>query len=54
MRLGPGFSWKARPNVTLEAEAGYQLYQTWDFFDQHIDQNSKPLPYLQISGHARF
>ncbi|MBK5274277.1 MAG: hypothetical protein JJE30_04410 [Desulfuromonadales bacterium] len=53
-RLGPGFSWKALPNLTLEAEAGYVLYRTWDFFDQHINLNSKPLPFLQITCHARF
>jgi hypothetical protein len=54
VRLGPGFSWKARPNVTLEAEAGYQLYQTWDFFDQHVSPTGHPLPYLQLAVHARF
>jgi hypothetical protein len=54
VRLGPGFSWKVRPNVTLEAEAGYQLYQTWDFFDQHLSPSSHPLPYLQLAVHARF
>ena len=54
VRLGPGFSWKARPNLTLEAEAGYVLYQTWDFFDQHVDPRSHPLPYLQLAVHARF
>ena len=54
VRLGPGFSWKARPNLTLEAEAGYVLYQGWDFFDQHIDPSNRPLPYLQLAVHARF
>jgi len=54
VRLGPGFSWKARPNLTLEAEAGYVLYQTWDFFDQHISPTNHPLPYLQLAAHARF
>ena len=54
VRLGPGFSWKARPNLTLEAEAGYVLYQTWNFFDQHIYPSSNPLPYLQLAVHARF
>jgi hypothetical protein len=53
-RLGPGFSWKALPNLTLEAEAGYVLYRTWDFFDQNISLNSKPLPFLQFTCHARF
>jgi hypothetical protein len=54
VRLGPGFSWKVRPNLTLEAEAGYVLYQTWDFFDQHISPSSHPLPHLQLAVHARF
>jgi hypothetical protein len=54
VRLGPGFSWKARPDLTLEAEAGYVLYQTWDFFDQHIHPSSEPLPHLQLAVHARF
>jgi hypothetical protein len=54
VRLGPGFSWKARPNLALEAEGGYVLYRTWDFFDQVIDLGSRPAPYLQIACHARF
>jgi opacity protein-like surface antigen len=54
LRLGPGFSWKARPNLTLEAEAGYVLYRSWDFFDQHINPSSSPLPSLQFALHARF
>ena len=54
VRLGPSFSWKARPNLTLEAEGGYVLYRTWDFFDQHIKMGSHPLPYLQIAVHSRF
>ena len=54
VRLGPGFSWKARPNLTVEAEAGYVLYQSWDFFDQHVNPTSSPLPHLQFALHARF
>jgi hypothetical protein len=54
LRLGPGLSWKARPNLTLEAEAGYVVYRSWDFFDQHINPTSNPVPYLQIACHARF
>jgi len=53
-RLGPGFSWKVRPYLTLEAEAGYVLYRSWDFFDQHINPTSSPLPSLQFALHARF
>lgn len=54
VRLGPGFSWKVRPDLTLEAEVGYVLYQTWDFFDQNTEPSSHPLPYLQLALHARF
>ena len=54
VRLGPGLSWKARPNLTLEAEAGYVLHRSWDFFDQHINPKSSPLPCLQFAVHARF
>jgi hypothetical protein len=46
--------WKVRPNLTLEAEAGYVAYRSWDFFDQHINQTSHPVPYLQLGLHARF
>ena len=54
VRLGPGLSWKVLPNLTLEAEMGYVLSRTWNFFDQHIDLSSKPVPFLQIACHARF
>ena len=53
-RLGPGFSWKARPYLTVEAEAGYVLYRSWDFFNQGIDPIGHPAPYLQIACHANF
>ena len=54
VRLGPGFSWKALPNLTLEADGGYQVYRTWDFFDRHIKLDSRPAPYLQLICHYRF
>ena len=54
VRLGPGFSWKACPNLTVEAEGGYVVYQTSDFFHQHISLSNNPLPYLQLAVHARF
>ena len=40
VRLGPGFTWKVRPDVTLDLEGGYVLYRNWDFFDQHVNLNS--------------
>jgi hypothetical protein len=54
LHLGPGLSWKARPNLTLEADAGYVVYRSWDFFDQHINPISHPVPYLQLGVKARF
>jgi hypothetical protein len=54
LHLGPGLSWKARPNLTLEADAGYVVYRSWDFFDQHINPTGRPVPYLQLNVKARF
>jgi len=54
VRLAPGVSWKVRPSFTLEAEAGYVAYRSWDFFDQHVNPTGRPSPYLQLVGHARF
>ena len=54
LHLGPGFSWKARPNLTLEADAGYVVYRSWDFFDQHINPTGHPVPYVQLGIKARF
>ena len=54
LHLGPGLSWKARPNLTLEADAGYVVYRSWDFFDQYINPTSHPVPYLQLGVKARF
>jgi hypothetical protein len=54
VRLGPGVAWKILPTLTLEAEAGYMVYRTWDFFDKHVKLNSQPAPYFQLSCHARF
>ena len=54
LHLGPGFSWKARPNLTLDADAGYVVYRSWDFFDQHINPTSHPVPYIQLGVKARF
>lgn len=54
LRLGPGLTWKVRPNLTLEAEAGYVVHRSWDFFDQDINPTSNPVPYLQLAVHARF
>jgi opacity protein-like surface antigen len=54
LRLGPGLSWKVRPNLTLDAEAGYVVYRSWDFFEQHINPTGHVVPYLQLGLHAHF
>ena len=54
VRIGPGCSWKIRPNVTIEAEAGYMPYRSFDFFDRDIVFRSHNAPYGQIACHARF
>lgn len=54
VRLGPGLEWKVLPNLTLEAEGGYMVYRTWDFFDKHVKLDSQPAPYFQLALHARF
>ena len=54
VRVGPGFSWKVLPTLTLEAEGGYMVYRTVDFFRQHMNLESRPAPYLQFACHARF
>ena len=54
LHVGPGLSWKARPNLTLEADAGYVVYRSWDFFDQNINPTSRPVPYVQLGVKARF
>ena len=54
VRLGPGIAWKIFPTLTLEAEGGYVIYRTWDFFDQNLKLDSHPAPYFLIACHARF
>lgn len=54
VRLGPGLEWKVLPNLTLEAEGGYMVYRTWDFFDKHVKLDSQPAPYFQLALRARF
>jgi hypothetical protein len=54
VRIGPGCSWKIAPNVTIEAEAGYMPYRSFDFFDPDIVFRSHNAPYGQIACHARF
>ncbi|BET59674.1 hypothetical protein GEO60473_27140 [Geobacter sp. 60473] len=54
VRLGPGLSWKARPNLNVDIEAGYVVHRSWDFFDENINSTGNPGPYLQLGLRARF
>jgi hypothetical protein len=54
IRIGPGCSWKASPNVTVEASAGYMPYRSWDFFDPNIVFRSHNAAYGQVACRARF
>jgi opacity protein-like surface antigen len=54
IRIGPGFSWKIRPNISVEADAGYMLHRRFDFADQKRVFRSDPAPYVQIACQVRF
>ncbi|MGD0015911.1 MAG: DUF6268 family outer membrane beta-barrel protein [Verrucomicrobiia bacterium] len=54
VRVGPGCLWKVRPNLTMEAGAGFMLQRRFDFFDQDMTIRNHDAPYLQIACHARF
>jgi opacity protein-like surface antigen len=54
IRVGPGCLWKVRPNLTMEAGAGFLLQRRFDFFDQDTTIRNHEAPYLQIVCHARF
>jgi hypothetical protein len=54
LHLGSGCSWKITPTVTIEAEAGFMPYRSFDFFDPNIVFRSHDAPYGQIACHARF
>lgn len=53
-RVGPGFSWRIRPEIEIEANAGYMVYRRFEFSEQHRVLSSEPAPYVQIAGHFRF
>jgi hypothetical protein len=52
--VGPGFSWKVRPNLTLDLNAGCLAYRGFDFSDRDLVARSQPAPYVQIAGHWVF
>jgi Domain of unknown function (DUF6268) len=54
LRIGPGISWRVIPSVTIEAEAGFMPYRSFDFFDRSTVERSYDAPYGQIAVHARF
>jgi opacity protein-like surface antigen len=54
VRVGPGFSWKIRPNVTIEADAGSMVYRRFDFSGHDLVLGSDPAPYVQVACHVRF
>ena len=54
LHLGSGCSWKITRRVTIEAEAGFMPYRSFDFFDPNIVFRSHNAPYGQIACHARF
>jgi len=54
VRVGPGFSWRIRPQIEIGANAGYMVYRRFDFGDRHPTLSSDPAPYFQISCLLRF
>jgi len=54
VRVGPGFSWRIRPQIEIGANAGYMVYRRFDFGDKHPLVSSDPAPYFQISAQLRF
>ena len=52
--VGPGLTWKIRPNMTFGFEAGYMVYREFNYFHQHFVIRSDPAPYARIAWHARF
>lgn len=54
VRVGPGFSWRIRPEIEVGANAGYMIYRRFDFSDQRLVLSSDPAPYVQIACQIRF
>jgi len=54
VRTGAGLAWKARPNLTLDANAGYMANRVLGYFDQDLVARSRPAPYVQIACHWQF
>jgi hypothetical protein len=54
VRVGPGFSWRIRPNLAVETDAGCMVYRRFDFADQDVVFHSDPAPYVRIACRLRF
>ncbi len=54
LHLGSGCSWKITQTVTIEAEAGFMPYRSFDFFAPDIVFRSHNAPYGQVACRARF
>ena len=54
VRVGPGFSWRIRPEIEVGASAGCMIYRRFDFSAQHVAVSSDPAPYVQIACQFRF
>jgi hypothetical protein len=54
VRTGPGISWKVRPNLTLDANAGCMVNRVLGYFDQDLVARSRPAPDVQIACHWQF
>jgi hypothetical protein len=52
--VGPGISWKIRPNLTLDVNAGCLVYRGFNFSDSDLIARSQPAPYVQIACHWLF
>lgn len=49
MLLGPGVSWKIRPNLTLDLNAGCLAFRAFAFnTDRDLVAQSEPAPYVQL------
>jgi hypothetical protein len=54
VRVGPGLAWSIRPDMTLEADAGYMVFRRFDYVDKHLIFRSDPAPYAQLAFRVRF
>ena len=54
IRVGPGFSWKIRPNLTVEVDAGCMVYRQFEYGGQNLTFRSDPAAYVQIGCQFRF